>query len=193
MVLEGLLAILAKDERFKIVGTASTIADFKANADAWDPDMIVADYRLPDGKGTELASTTSTPLLLISGAGGATVVHEAVRAGCAGFVSKQESSRNLANSITIVADGGSVFPAADLRTITSNSQRFDYQPLTARELDVLRLLVRARSVPEMADDLALSHHTVRNHIRSLLMKLQARSQLEAIINALRAGLVDLDD
>lgn len=192
MVIEGLTALLTSDDRFNVVGTATTVERFRAAIGSWDADVVIADYRLPDGKGTELVTHTKAPVLLISGTVGPGVIKDAVQAGCAGFVGKHQSVRDLADNVAIVANGGSVFPADELRRL-NDPARAAHASLTARELEVLRELAVARTVPEIARDFHLSQHTVRNHVRSLLCKLQARSQLEAIVNAVRAGLVELED
>ena len=65
--------------------------------------------------------------------------------------------------------------------------------LTPREREVLALLAKGRSTNQMVDDLVVSVHTVRNHIRNILTKLQARSRLEAVAIAIRLGLVETDE
>ena len=87
---------------------------------------------------------------------------------------------------SIVGVFGFAVPSSDLTRAPATVQ------LSRRQLDVLRLLVRAKSTAEMADELHLATETVRNHVRTLLKALGARSRLEAALIALRDGLVDLD-
>jgi len=86
----------------------------------------------------------------------------------------------------IVGVFGIAIPSSDLSRPSSTEQ------LSPRQLDVLRLLVRAKSTSQIAAELHLAPETVRNHVRSLLKALGARSRLEATLVALRDGLVSLD-
>lgn len=187
---EGLIALLSADERFDIAGTGASLTEYR-DTQPWDADVLVADYRLPDGKGTELADEAGCPVLIISGATAHGVLDDAVRTGCAGFASKFQSVIELAEKIVVVANGGTVFPADAIRRVVDPPASAQFTPLTARERDVLEYLAEARSVQEISGALHLSQHTVRNHVRSILTKLHARSQLEAVVNAVRMGLLDL--
>ena len=191
MVRESLVAMLSADDRFDVVGTASTVREFRSVVGAWNPDVILADYRLPDGKGTEFAADTAAPVLLLSGSHRLGVLDEAVRAGCAGFASKTQSIDELARKIVVVAHGGTSFPSDVFRRVLEGQGQHPYTPLTSREAHVLQLLAEANSVSDISEQLGLSPHTVRNHVRSILTKLNARSQLEAVVNAVRAGLLEI--
>ena len=74
-----------------------------------------------------------------------------------------------------------MYPAAVLRRLAESKASSPAEPLTRRELEVLRLLARPLSIQEISEKLAISQHTVRNHIRGVRTKLEARTQLEAVV------------
>ncbi|MEL7156980.1 MAG: response regulator transcription factor, partial [Actinomycetota bacterium] len=189
---DGLVALLTADERFEVAGTAGTVDDFRARVGIWQPGVVVADYRLPDGKGTDLVAHTTAPVLIISGSDGPRPFEDAYESGCAGFVSKTSNVDHLTDTVMLIAAGGTVFPRRAVRSHGLSAGAGRYTTPTAREIEVLRLLAQARSVQQIADELVVSPHTVRNHVRSILTKLDARSQLEAVVKAVKLGLVDFD-
>ena len=95
-------------------------------------------------------------------------------------------------AVRSVAGGAAVFPAGLLATVTQAAGAPTEPVLTARETEVLGLLAEAKNADEIADRLFLSVHTVRNHIRAILTKLGARSQLEALVFGIRMGLVSVE-
>lgn len=107
-------------------------------------------------------------------------------------MSKGKGSRELVSAVRAIAGGAAVFP---VELLANASRRVANRPgndLTSREVHVLELLAKARTTTEIANELSLSQHTVRNHLRQVLTKLQARNQLEAVVIAIREGLVTID-
>lgn len=196
MVREGLLALLSADERLNVVGSASSLALFRAQLADWQPDVVVVDYQLPDGKGTELAaecraSGIDCAVLLISGLDDAAVLEESIASGCAGFLSKGAGTADLADAIVTINRGATVFPADALRRFALRESTGEGFALTNREMEVLRLLANAHPVVEIAELLTVSISTARNHVQAVLTKLGARSQLDAVVIGVRAGIVDI--
>jgi DNA-binding NarL/FixJ family response regulator len=198
MVARGLTAALVDEPDLEVVGWARTAGDGTNRYVELRPDVVVMDYRLPDGRGTdatrEIRSVTRDAcVLLLTGTDEAGVVAEALDAGCSGFVSKDRGIDELASAIRAVARGAAVFPASLLSRALG--PRSDTQTLgadlTMREREVLDLLAQGASTDEIAGGLFLSMHTVRNHVRNILTKLHARTKLEAVVVAARAGVVDL--
>jgi DNA-binding NarL/FixJ family response regulator len=198
MVARGLEAALGEAADLEIVGMAGTVRDGIARFEQLGPDVVVMDYRLPDGEGTEATRRIrsfddNAVVLLLTGADDPSVVSAALEAGCSGFVSKDRSVDDLADAIRGVARGAAVFPAGLLaRALSPGPQpKGTGSDLTAREREVLRMLGDGCSTEEIGELLFLSLHTVRNHVRNILTKLHARTKLEAVVIAARAGLVDL--
>jgi len=194
MVRQGLVAGLGSDERVRVVAAVGSLGAFRAGRDLWKPHVVVADYELPDGLGVELADQgdrdqNGYEVLIISGADHQRVLDEAVRAGCSGFLPKTAPIEDLVDAIVRVAAGEVVLddrttaPVAPDRTEPGAT-------LTSREQEVLELLAATMSAAQISQHLQISPHTVRNHIRSILAKLHAHTQLEAVLNAQQAGLID---
>ncbi len=195
MVRDGFEMVMAAADDIEVVGTADSLeAGRKLIADL-QPDVVVCDFMLPDGSGAEIAESVSsehTKVLIVTGADDRRAVEAAVASGCAGFVSKGRSAQDLLGAVRSVAGGAAVFPANLLAAVTQPGSEPRSSDLTKRELEILQLLARARNAEEIATDLFLSVHTVRNHIRAVLTKLEARSQLEALVTGIRQGLVTID-
>jgi DNA-binding NarL/FixJ family response regulator len=155
------------------------------------------DFLLPDGDGASAteairATMPEIPVLLLTAVSGHDVVRRAIEAGCCGLVRKTEPVARVRSAIRRAAAGEAVFTPESLAGVVSGGgydARATLAPLTAREQDVLRLLVAGSSTEVIADELVLSLHTVRNHVRNLMQKLGAHSRLEAVAIALRQGLV----
>ena len=128
---------------------------------------------------------------MITGLDDQEAVAKALTSGCAGFVSKAQGFDRLVEAIRAVAQGSAFYPAALMGAAFDAARNEPESDLSARELEVLRLLANARLVDEIAEELYLSPHTVRNHVKRILAKLGARSQLEAVVVAARLGLVEV--
>jgi two-component system nitrate/nitrite response regulator NarL len=199
MVATGLRALLENEDDIEVSAWVRNGKDALRAYEDEHPDVVLMDYGLPDTTGTEVTTQLRTRdpdacVLLVTGhEARQSVVAEALDAGCAGFLSKERSVDELANAIRAAAHGAAVFPADLLASITRRSQNTGKgtSELTPREREVLELLAHGRSTDEIQQELFLSQHTVRNHVRNLLNKLGARTKLEAVVTAARAGLIDL--
>ncbi|MFP4235521.1 MAG: LuxR C-terminal-related transcriptional regulator, partial [Nitriliruptoraceae bacterium] len=156
--------------------------------------------RFPDGDGiSEIAALRErcpqVSVLILTASTAVDVLAAAFHAGAAGFVTKTEPAEHLLDAVRRVARGEAAFGAEDLTRLANylaTNGTVEVDPLTAREHEVLAGLARGRTTTQLAEDLVLSQHTVRNHVRSILSKLGARSKLEAVLIAVRRGLVTLD-
>ena len=196
MVLEAMQAALASHTNIEVVAVAGSVHDATEALKSVDVDMVVTDLRLGDGAGTDLVEVAqslkaSPPVLLITGTDDQRGINDALDAGCAGFVSKSEGFDRLVDAIRAISTGGVFFPAVLLAERLRPGTTRPGATLTARELQVLQLLAQAMSVTDIAGELVLSVHTVRNHIKQVLAKLHARSQLEAVVIGARNGLVEI--
>jgi DNA-binding NarL/FixJ family response regulator len=199
MVASGIKALLESEPDIEVAAWARTGAEALHAYREHHPDAVLMDYALPDASGTDVTAQLrehdpEACVLLVTGHEGTQrVISEALEAGCAGFVSKERSVADLANAIRAAVRGAAVFPADLLASLTRRSAPKPKGPeeLTAREREVLDLLAQGRSTDEIQQQLFLSQHTVRNHVRSVLNKLHARSKLEAVVIAANSGLIDL--
>jgi DNA-binding NarL/FixJ family response regulator len=197
LVAEALQRTLSAEADLDVIGHALTVAAAIAAAREQRPDVILMDFALPDGHGTEAAAIIKrelpdTEIVMLTGQADCGVLAAALESGCSGFVTKDGSLRDLASAIRGVLAGEVRVPqkligqlAAYLRPRPAATG----SDLTRRELEVLRMLADGRSTSAIVDELVLSVHTVRNHIRNILAKLNAQSRLEAVAIATRQGLL----
>lgn len=195
MVLDAITSALARRDDIEVAGRAGSVAEAIGLLELSTVDVLVTDLHLQDGTGTDLVTYASrmnppVPVLLITGSDGRNAVDAALASGCAGFVSKVDGFERLVDALLAVARGAAVFPAALLSASLVADPAGDHS-LSAREHEILQLLANALSVPVIAERLHLSTHTVRNHVKQILSKLDAHTQLEAVVIAARAGIVEL--
>ncbi|NWJ71946.1 response regulator transcription factor [Pseudonocardia sp. ICBG1122] len=196
-----LLALgLAADGDAEVVGVAHDAATARAALAGADPrrapQVVVLDVRLPGGGLTLLGDVhaAGARALVLTAHPRPGPAREALEAGAAGFLGKQTPLAGIVAAVRTVAAGGTAHPpaAASEATGAAGATGAALPRLTPRELDVLRGLAGGRDVTRIAAAHRLSPHTVRDHVRALLGKLGARSQLEAVVAAERLGLVALD-
>ena len=193
-----LLALgLAADGDAEVVGVAHDAAAARAALAGADPrraaQVVVLDVRLPGGGLTLLGDVhaAGARALVLTAHPRPGPAREALEAGAAGFLGKQTPLAGIVAAVRTVAAGGTAHPPAAASEATGAAGAA-LPRLTPRELDVLRGLAGGRDVTRIAAAHRLSPHTVRDHVRALLGKLGARSQLEAVVAAERLGLVALD-
>jgi DNA-binding NarL/FixJ family response regulator len=201
MLAEGLAAGMAAEPDLTYVGCASTIAAAITLVEKEAPDVILMDYRLPDGDGVEatrelLKRWPHLKVVMLSGAGGPELVSRSIEAGCAGLIAKDRSARDVFSAVRAAARGESVLRTEDLALLLGrgkSSSGDNAAALTARELEVLKMLAKGLSTEAIAVELFVSIYTVRNHVGNILAKLGAHSKLEAVAAAARDGIISLTD
>ncbi|MGI9646298.1 MAG: response regulator [Ilumatobacteraceae bacterium] len=196
MVLDAICQTLGQRDEIEVVGWARSHQEALELLTMRTADVLVTDLDLGDGHGTDLVAHATTanppiPVLLITGTDDKKGIEAALASGCAGFVSKSQGFGQLVDAVLSVARGAAVFPAALLSQRLEDERTAGDSGLSPRELEVLQLLAEAKSVPEISATLHLSVHTVRNHIKQILAKLGAHSQLEAVVIAARRGQVQI--
>lgn len=198
MIAEGLTEILTADTDITVVGSAATAEAAARLADEHKPDVVLMDYRLPDGDGATAAERIraahpSTAVIMVTASDHDTVIASAIEAGCSGYITKDRAMSEVVAAVHAAARGDVSFPAwalarmvPHLRERPSTSSR----KLTERERDVLALLVVGRSTREMAEHLGLSQDTVRSDLQHIRTKLGATTNTEAVAIAVRRGISD---
>jgi DNA-binding NarL/FixJ family response regulator len=188
------------DFEIDVVGEAENGEQALAAAIELSPDVIVMDLQMPGLGGIEttrrvVAAAPHVRVLVLTMFEDENSVFAALRAGAHGYVLKGAGQEQLARAIQAVSEGESIFsPAIAKRVIesfarTAVSERpLVFPELTQREREVLDLIARGLSNPEITRQLVLSPKTVRNHVSNILAKLQARDRSAAIVRAREAGL-----
>ena len=195
----GLASLLSTDPRLHIVGEATTGREALAVCRHLRPDLVLMDVRIPDLDG--LAATRAikqecpgTSVIIVTMHENADYLVEAVRAGAAGYVLKGASKQELVSTVSRVLAGEPVI-SSDLtiqllrRLIRSDQVATAATQLTAREYDVLRLLVQGQTNGEIARDLRISRSTVKAHVEHILDKLGVSDRTQAAVRAVELGLV----
>lgn len=199
MVADALRQALDRTDDVHVVGSAATVAECLRMAKQHSPALVLMDHHLPDGTGVEatrqlLADLPEVIVVMLTGSADAPTATAALEAGCTGFVSKDESMNDLVRSIRKAVAGEVVVPPELVSALVAHVRPGHTDlgaDLTEREQEVLALLGRGCSTDEIVAQLVLSPHTVRNHIRNVLTKLNAHSRLEGVAIAGRAGILSL--
>lgn len=197
LVAEALAETLAAVDGFEVAGTAPDLASGIRLIAAAQPEVVIMDVRLPDGDGAAgtadaLRVSPGSRVIVLSAESGIDVVARAVESGACGFLPKTTPLHELVVAVHRVLAGVALFAPGMLREVAEHLRRAesqDTQDLSPREREVLHLLAAGTSTQEMADQLYLSTHTIRNHVRNLSAKLGAHSKLEAVAIATRTGLL----
>ena len=198
MVARGLAAVLEREDDFDLVGTAASADECLRSAPASAPDVVVMDVRLGDADGLQTtrelrALLPETNVVILTAYPSQRVMARALEAGCCGFVSKTGRPEDLIAAVRAAANGSTTFPRDAVERLVRHDGPGKRTSLSARELEVLRLMAAGRSTDAIAGQLNLSVHTTRNHVRNLMSKLGAHSRLDAVVSAARTGLIELPD
>jgi DNA-binding NarL/FixJ family response regulator len=193
MFVQSLARVLELEEDIEIITTANSASAAISAAAEHLPDVILMDYRLPDGDGISAASRIKSRhphirIVLLTGSNDPDALQRVVDAGCLGYLDKAGSIDDLLAAVRIAATGHVVISATDLNKLVASS-RGDPTTLTKREREVLFLIAEGLSNQVIARRLVLSVHTVRTHVQTILAKLGAHSKLEALAIAKRRTLV----
>lgn len=200
IVRDGLVAILSTQPDFDVIGQAANGREVIDRVAELHPDVLLLDLEMPEIDGVEALRR-----LRDSGARVRTIVFTAfdsderilgaVQAGAQGYLLKGAPRDELFEAIRVVYAGGSllqpVVTSRLLRTISAApSATPTTEPLTPRELEVLRLMARGLQNKEIAHDLFISERTVKFHVSSILQKLNAGNRTEAVTIAIQQNLVE---
>jgi DNA-binding NarL/FixJ family response regulator len=197
----GLTRLLGDDTRVCVVGTASNGQEAVDGATRLAPQVVLMDLRMPGVDGLEatrriLAANPSIRVLVLTGFDSDSYVSEALRSGASGYVLKDSEIGSLVSAIVAVATGDQVLIGRVARAVLdmANSRRNPkeyYDGLTARELQVLHLIAAGSANKQIAFQLRISEKTVRNHVSNMYEKLGIFDRSQAVLYAVRKGMVDL--
>jgi DNA-binding NarL/FixJ family response regulator len=200
MFSQALSAALDEADDIAVTSAVSTAADGLQAAEETNPDVVLMDYRLPDGNGVEAARrikaiTPAARIVMLTASSDDNVLRQAIEAGCSGYLTKDHTIEELILAVRAAYNGEAVIsPALLSRLVAREADRArPGSDLTAREAEVLRLLAQGRSNPQIASALDIRLATVRNHVQSVIEKLHAHSKLEAVATATRLGIIRTSD
>jgi DNA-binding NarL/FixJ family response regulator len=195
VVREGIEAVIAKHADLSVVASVGSGGEALAALDQALPDVVLLDLRMPemDGLATLEALRAQRPhlkVVILSGQDGDEAIYQALNRGAAGYLSKAAPSAELVDGIR-QALHGRVRPSPDVAVRLA--ERAFYEPLSEREIEVLRHAAQGESNKEIASALGVAESTIKNHLKSIMVKLDAGDRTEAVTVALRRGIIDLAD
>ncbi len=205
IVRKGLKALLATEKDMAVAGEAENGTEAVEKAAELGPDVILMDIVMPQMDGIEAtrritAERPETRVLVLTSFAADDKVFPAVKAGALGYLLKDSSPEQLLEAIRQVHRGEpSLEPSIARKVLQELSHpgagggKPTTDPLTERELDVLRLIAQGLSNKEIAAKIFVAEWTVRSHVSNILGKLHLASRTQAALYALRSGLASLDD
>ena len=213
IVRDGLCAVLKLQPDIEVVGEADNGRDAVSMAQSLRPDVVLMDLVMPGMDGIEairliVGGQPESRILVLTSFSAEDKVFAAIKAGAMGYLLKDCDSEELVRAIHQVQRGESSLHPKVARMLLQEMtaprgagsavppprpERPAVDPLTERELDVLKLVAHGKSNREIADELVVSEGTVRTHVSNILSKLHLASRTQATLFALREGLTSLDD
>ncbi len=197
----GLARLLDSDDRVAVVGEAVDGNDAVKIALALKPDVVLMDVKMPNLDGIEACRriVTENPkikVLMLTTFEADNHVIQALKAGASGYVLKDSQAGAIVSSILAVVAGERVMAGAvanrvlEMLTGGTTPKEF-YDGLTAREVEILKLLATGMANKQIAYKLKISEKTVRNHVSNMYEKLDIYDRAQAVLYAVRKGLVEI--
>jgi NarL family two-component system response regulator LiaR len=203
IVRKGIHALLAEVENIKVVGEAGDGQEAVAQAEALQPDVILMDLVMPRLDGIEATRQIidrhkGANILVLTSFAGDDKVFPAIKAGALGYLLKDSEPADLVRAIRQIHRGEPSLEPSIARKVLQEMQRPSERPptpdpLTERETEVLRLVAKGLSNPDIAGRLTVTEATVRSHMSNILSKLHLANRVQATLYALHEGLVSLEN
>lgn len=190
-----------------LVRAVGSVAEGRAALSEQQPDVLLTDLGLPDGNGIELIRATRevaprAVAMAVTALGDEKTVIAAIEAGAAGYLLKDGSSDEIGGAVMELVAGGSPISPSIARHVLRRLHREDVEAneeiegeaptLTTREHEVLTLIAKGFSFPEIAELLEISAHTVTTHVRHIYQKLEVNSRGSAVYEAVNLGIIQMD-
>jgi DNA-binding NarL/FixJ family response regulator len=194
LIRQGLARAFERAEDFTVVGEAGSVGEAMDLADSLSPDIVVTDVRLPDGTGLDLVRhlrqvSEEMGIVVLTMYAGDEQLFGALEAGASAFVAKDSPSDDVVAAARHASVSPRSFTAADLAEAMRRRLNPTGPQLSSREAEVLRLLAEGLGVAAIARQLYVSESTAKTHISKIYEKLGAANRAQAIMIAIRSGLL----
>lgn len=195
LIRQGLAKAFERDAGMQVVGQAASVVQAMAAYDELRPRVMVTDLQLPDGSGLDIIRTIrqrddAIGLVMLTMHSGDDQIFAAMEAGASGFVGKDAPSRDVVNAARHAAMAPKSFLCAGLAGAMMRRATNDTPKLSARESEVLHLLADGLGTAAIAGQLYMSESTAKTHIARIYQKLGAANRAQALVTAMRMGLLD---
>lgn len=194
LIREGLRRAFERDGGFAVVGEGSTCASALELLTEHQPKVLITDVRLPDGSGLDIVRTArkvsaTLGIVVLTMHAGDDQLFEALEAGASAFVPKSAPSDDVVAAARHAASSPTAFVAPDLAAAMQRRMNPTGPTLTAREREVLDLLADGLGISAISKKLFISESTTKTHVAKLYDKLGAANRAQALMAALKAGLI----
>lgn len=201
---DGLRILLELESDFEVIGEAEDGAQALESYQQFSPDVVLMDIRMPVMDGVEATrrlreSDPNSKVIILTTFDDNEYIFEGLRAGALGYLLKDVSGDELADAIRKVAAGGSMIEPSVARKVIAEFARLApptpeavedlIEPLSEREIEILKLVSQGLTNKEIAAKLYLAEGTVKNYVTSILQKIGARDRTQAAIRARELGLL----
>ncbi len=198
LIRQGLRRAFERDGDFEIVGEAATVAEAHRLLSLVSPQVVILDVKLPDGSGVDVAraARAASPdlgIVMLTMYAGDEQLFAALEAGASAFVPKNAPSDDVVAAARHAAASPHAFTASDLADAMKRRMSPTGPQLSPREREVLNLLAEGLGVAQISKQLYISESTTKTHISKLYDKLGAGNRAQALMTALRLGLLKQDD
>ena len=195
VVRQGLRAMLSSEPDIRVQGMAASAREAMYLIEREQPDVVLMDLRMPEMEGIEAIKklrfiSPNIKILVLTNYGSDEYIVRATQAGAMGYLLKNTPQEEIVNAVRVVNSGERYVPKDIAKRLFEAIGREELSP---RELEVLVLVARGCTNKEVAQKLFISDKTVRNHVTSCLLKLQAKDRTEAVTRAIERGLIRLHD
>lgn len=196
LIRQGLARAFERDDDMTVVGQAGSVTEGMTAFVGLDPDVVVTDLELPDGHGLEVvrkvrATTDTVGLVVLTMHAGDDQIFAAMEAGASAFVGKDSKATDVVSAARHAAVAPRTFLCAGLSAAMVRRATAPAPPrLSAREDEVLALLADGMGTGEIAVNLYMSESTAKTHITHIYQKLGAANRAQALVAAMRLGLLD---
>lgn len=202
MLREGLSRSMS-EHGFDVVGEARDGVEAVNMAYSLQPDVILMDVTMPEMDGVEAcrqvrSAVPATRVVMLTMHADQEVLANAIRAGACGYLVKDCSTEEIADAVRMAANGDTALSPQLAASMLDEVRKLDMAPsredrvVTKREEEVLQLIADGCSTSEVADQMYISQKTVKNHLASIYQKLDARDRTQAVLQAVRMGIVSLE-